>query len=159
MNLLGGCCGTTPGHVTAIATATKGKAPRVPAEVAPACRLSGLEPVTITADSLFVNVGERTNITGSARFRRLIKEGDYNTALSVARQQVEAGAQVIDINMDEGMIDGVAAMDRFVKLVASEPDICRVPVMVDSSKWEVIEAGLKCLQGKPDRQLHLPQGG
>ncbi len=149
VNLLGGCCGTTPAHVTAIATATKGKAPRVPAQVAQACRLSGLEPVTITADSLFVNVGERTNITGSARFRRLIKEGDYNTALSVARQQVEAGAQVIDINMDEGMIDGVAAMDRFVKLVASEPDICRVPVMVDSSKWEVIEAGLKCLQGKP----------
>ncbi|MGZ5415665.1 MAG: methionine synthase [Nocardioides sp.] len=149
VNLLGGCCGTTPGHVTAIATATKGKVPRVPAEVSAACRLSGLEPVTITADSLFVNVGERTNITGSARFRRLIKEGDYNTALSVARQQVEAGAQVIDINMDEGMIDGVAAMDHFVKLVASEPDICRVPVMVDSSKWEVIEAGLKCLQGKP----------
>ncbi|MGZ8742257.1 MAG: homocysteine S-methyltransferase family protein, partial [Nocardioides sp.] len=108
VNLLGGCCGTTPGHVTAIATATKGKVPRVPAEVSAACRLSGLEPVTITADSLFVNVGERTNITGSARFRRLIKEGDYNTALSVARQQVEAGAQVIDINMDEGMIDGVA---------------------------------------------------
>ncbi len=148
VNLLGGCCGTTPGHVTAIATSTKGKAPRVPAEVAPALRLSGLEPVTITDESLFVNVGERTNITGSARFRRLIKEGDYGTALSVARQQVEAGAQVIDINMDEGMIDGVAAMDRFVKLVASEPDICRVPVMVDSSKWEVIEAGLKCVQGK-----------
>lgn len=148
VNLLGGCCGTTPAHVTAIATATKGKAPRTPAEVAPALRLSGLEPVTITDESLFVNVGERTNITGSARFRRLIKEGDYGTALSVARQQVEAGAQIIDINMDEGMIDGVAAMDRFVKLVASEPDICRVPVMVDSSKWEVIEAGLKCVQGK-----------
>lgn len=148
VNLLGGCCGTTPAHVTAIATATKGKAPRTPAEVAPALRLSGLEPVTVTDESLFVNVGERTNITGSARFRRLIKEGDYGTALSVARQQVEAGAQIIDINMDEGMIDGVAAMDRFVKLVASEPDICRVPVMVDSSKWEVIEAGLKCLQGK-----------
>ena len=149
VNLLGGCCGTTPAHVTAIATVSKGKAPRTPAEVAPACRLSGLEPVTISADSLFVNVGERTNITGSARFRRLIKEGDYGTALSVARQQVEAGAQIIDINMDEGMIDGVAAMDRFVKLVASEPDICRVPLMVDSSKWEVIEAGLKCFQGKP----------
>ena len=148
VNLLGGCCGTTPAHVTAIATATKGKAPRTPVEVAPALRLSGLEPVTITDESLFVNVGERTNITGSARFRRLIKEGDYGTALSVARQQVEAGAQIIDINMDEGMIDGVAAMDRFVKLVASEPDICRVPVMVDSSKWEVIEAGLKCVQGK-----------
>ncbi len=112
-------------------------------------RLSGLEPFTIDADSLFVNVGERTNITGSARFRKLIKDGDYDTALTVAAQQVDNGAQVIDVNMDEGMIDGVAAMDRFLKLVASEPDICRVPVMVDSSKWEVIEAGLKCLQGKP----------
>ena len=111
-------------------------------------RLSGLEPVTITEDSLFVNVGERTNITGSARFRKLIKDGDYDAALSVAAQQVENGAQVIDVNMDEGMIDGVAAMDRFLKLVASEPDISRVPVMVDSSKWEVIEAGLKCVQGK-----------
>ena len=112
-------------------------------------RLSGLEPVNITEDSLFVNVGERTNITGSARFRKLIKDGDYDTALTVAAQQVESGAQVIDVNMDEGMIDGVAAMDRFLKLVASEPDISRVPVMVDSSKWEVIEAGLKCVQGKP----------
>ena len=111
-------------------------------------KLSGLEPVTISDDSLFVNVGERTNITGSARFRKLIKAGDYDTALSVAAQQVESGAQVIDVNMDEGMIDGVAAMDRFLKLVASEPDISRVPVMVDSSKWEVIETGLKCLQGK-----------
>ena len=111
-------------------------------------RLSGLEPLNITDDSLFVNVGERTNITGSARFRNLIKDGDYDAALSVARQQVENGAQVIDINMDEGMIDGVAAMDRFVKLIASEPDISRVPLMVDSSKWEVIEAGLKCVQGK-----------
>ena len=112
-------------------------------------RLSGLEPVNITEDSLFVNVGERTNITGSARFRKLIKDGDYDTALTVAAQQVENGAQVIDVNMDEGMIDGVAAMDRFLKLIASEPDISRVPVMVDSSKWEVIEAGLKCVQGKP----------
>ena len=111
-------------------------------------RLSGLEPLTITEDSLFVNVGERTNITGSARFRKLIKDGDYDTALGVAAQQVEAGAQVIDVNMDEGMIDGVAAMDRFLKLIAAEPDISRVPVMVDSSKWEVIEAGLKCVQGK-----------
>ncbi len=112
-------------------------------------RLSGLEPFSITEDSLFVNVGERTNITGSARFRNLIKAGDYDTALTVAAQQVVNGAQVIDVNMDEGMIDGVAAMDRFLKLVASEPDISRVPVMVDSSKWEVIEAGLKCVQGKP----------
>ncbi|MGI8902019.1 MAG: methionine synthase [Nocardioides sp.] len=149
VNLLGGCCGTTPAHVAALATATKGKNPRPVATVDLACRLSGLEPLTIDASSLFVNVGERTNITGSARFRRLIKEGDYATALSVARQQVESGAQVIDVNMDEGMIDGVAAMDRFAKLVATEPDICRVPLMIDSSKWEVIEAGLKCTQGKP----------
>ncbi len=149
VNILGGCCGTTPEHISAIAGACDGKPPRSVPTIAPALRLSGLEALTVTADSLFVNVGERTNITGSARFRRLIKEGDYGTALTVARQQVEAGAQVIDINMDEGMIDGVAAMDRFVKLVASEPDISRVPVMVDSSKFEVIEAGLKCVQGKP----------
>ena len=149
VNLVGGCCGTTPAHIEAIARATKDAAPRVPDLLAPAMRLSGLEPLTITEDSLFVNIGERTNITGSARFRKLIKDGDYDTALSVAAQQVENGAQVIDVNMDEGMIDGVAAMDRFLKLVASEPDISRVPVMVDSSKWEVIEAGLKCIQGKP----------
>ena len=148
VNLVGGCCGTTPEHIARIAAAADGKRPRIPATVAPALRLSGLEPVTVTEDSLFVNVGERTNITGSARFRNLIKAGDYPAALAVARQQVEAGAQVIDINMDEGMIDGVAAMDRFTRLVAAEPDICRVPVMVDSSKWEVIEAGLKCVQGK-----------
>ncbi len=149
VNLVGGCCGTTPAHVAAVAAAVKGSAPRVPATVEPACRLSGLEPLNITDESLFVNVGERTNITGSARFRRLIKEGDYASALAVARQQVEAGAQIIDVNMDEGMIDGVEAMDRFTKLIAGEPDISRVPVMVDSSKWEVIEAGLKCIQGKP----------
>ncbi|WP_460864381.1 methionine synthase [Rhodococcus aerolatus] len=149
LNLLGGCCGTTPGHITRMAEAVAGVTPRVPSPVDPACRLSGLEPLTIVPESLFVNVGERTNITGSAKFRNLIKDGDYATALSVARQQVENGAQVIDINMDEGMIDGVAAMDRFVKLVASEPDISRVPLMVDSSKFEVIEAGLRCVQGKP----------
>ncbi|HET7688902.1 MAG TPA: methionine synthase [Nocardioidaceae bacterium] len=149
VNILGGCCGTTPPHIAAIAGVADGQKPRVPHEVAPAMRLSGLEPVNITGESLFVNVGERTNITGSARFRNLIKAGDYPTALSVARQQVEAGAQVIDINMDEGMIDGVAAMDRFTKLVASEPDICRVPLMIDSSKWEVIETGLRTVQGKP----------
>ncbi|WP_413774478.1 methionine synthase [Micropruina sonneratiae] len=149
VNVLGGCCGTTPEHIEAIVAAARDSAPRTPAEPAPAMRLAGLEPLTIDADSLFVNVGERTNITGSARFRRLITEGDYPTALEVARQQVESGAQVIDINMDEGMIDGVAAMDRFCKLISSEPDICRVPVMVDSSKWDVIEAGLRCLQGKP----------
>jgi 5-methyltetrahydrofolate--homocysteine methyltransferase len=148
VNLVGGCCGTTPAHIAAIARAVEGKAPRTPVEAKPALRLSGLEPVTIDEDSLFVNVGERTNITGSARFRNLIKAGDYPAALAVARQQVEAGAQVIDINMDEGMIDGVEAMDRFTKLIASEPDISRVPVMVDSSKWDVIQAGLKNVQGK-----------
>jgi 5-methyltetrahydrofolate--homocysteine methyltransferase len=148
VNLVGGCCGTTPAHTSAIAAAVEEAAPRTPAVVRPALRLSGLEPLTVDDDSLFVNVGERTNITGSARFRTLIREGDYAAALAVARQQVEAGAQVIDVNMDEGMIDGVAAMDRFLKLVTSEPDISRVPVMVDSSKWEVIEAGLKCVQGK-----------
>ncbi|SEO85056.1 methionine synthase [Trujillonella endophytica] len=148
VNLVGGCCGTTPAHIAAIAAAVEGGTPRTVPEVAPALRLSGLEPLTVTAESLFVNVGERTNITGSARFRRLIREGDYAAALAVARQQVEAGAQVIDVNMDEGMIDGVAAMDRFLKLVAGEPDISRVPLMVDSSKWEVIEAGLRCVQGK-----------
>jgi 5-methyltetrahydrofolate--homocysteine methyltransferase len=149
VNLVGGCCGTTPAHVAAIAEAVRNTAPRTPVVPAPACRLSGLEPLNITENSLFVNVGERTNITGSARFRNLIKAGNYPEALTVARQQVEVGAQVIDVNMDEGMIDGLAAMDRFVKLLASEPDISRVPLMIDSSKWEVIEAGLKCVQGKP----------
>ena len=149
VNLVGGCCGTTPDHIAAIAQAVADKQVRKTHDLAPAMRLSGLEPFSVTEDSLFVNVGERTNITGSARFRNLIKAGDYDTALTVASQQVVNGAQVIDVNMDEGMIDGVAAMDRFLKLVASEPDISRVPVMVDSSKWEVIEAGLKCVQGKP----------
>ncbi len=148
VNLVGGCCGTTPEHIAAIAKAVDGKKRRSVPAISPAMRLSGLEPFAITDDSLFVNVGERTNITGSARFRNLIKDGDYDSALSVAAQQVDSGAQVIDVNMDEGMIDGVAAMDRFLKLVASEPDISRVPVMIDSSKWEVIEAGLKCVQGK-----------
>src|SRR3954454_9872861 len=149
LNAVGGCCGTTPEHIAAIAAAVDGAAPRTPAAHRPALRLSGLEPVSVTEESLFVNVGERTNITGSARFRNLIKAGDYPTALTVARQQVEAGAQVIDVNMDEGMIDGVQAMDRFTKLIAAEPDISRVPTMIDSSKWEVIEAGLKNIQGKP----------
>ena len=149
VNIVGGCCGTTPDHIAAIAQAASHGVPRPPADVPPALRLAGLEPCVIDDDSLFVNVGERTNITGSARFRRLITEEDYPTALGVARQQVEAGAQVIDVNMDEGMIDGVAAMDRFLKLIATEPDICRVPLMIDSSKWEVIEAGLKVTQGKP----------
>ncbi|UXA04920.1 methionine synthase [Mycobacterium sp. SMC-2] len=149
VNLVGGCCGTAPPHIAEIAKVVEGKPPRELPEVPVATRLSGLEPLNITDDSLFVNIGERTNITGSARFRNLIKAEDYDTALSVALQQVEVGAQVIDINMDEGMIDGVAAMDRFTKLIAAEPDISRVPVMIDSSKWEVIEAGLKNVQGKP----------
>ena len=148
VNLVGGCCGTTPDHIAALARASAGAAPRDLPEPGRATRLSGLEPLNISDASLFVNIGERTNITGSARFRNLIKNGDYDTALSVAAQQVESGAQVIDVNMDEGMIDGVAAMDRFLKLVAAEPDISRVPVMIDSSKWEVLEAGLKCVQGK-----------
>ncbi|TXS95807.1 methionine synthase [Parahaliea maris] len=149
LNLAGGCCGTTPGHIAAIAKAVDGLAPRPLPHPAAACRLSGLEPFNITADSLFVNVGERCNVTGSAAFKRLILEGDYETALNVARTQVEDGAQVIDINMDEGMLDAEEAMVTFLNLVASEPDISRVPIMVDSSKWEVIEAGLKCIQGKP----------
>ena len=149
VNLVGGCCGTAPPHIAAIAEVVEGVRPRKVPHISVATRLSGLEPLNITDDSLFVNIGERTNITGSARFRNLIKAGDYDTALSVALQQVEVGAQVIDINMDEGMIDGVAAMDRFTKLIAAEPDISRVPVMIDSSKWEVIEAGLKNVQGKP----------
>ena len=149
VNLVGGCCGTAPPHIAEIAKVVEGKPPREVPEIPVATRLAGLEPLNITDDSLFVNIGERTNITGSARFRNLIKAEDYGTALSVALQQVEVGAQVIDINMDEGMIDGVAAMDRFTKLIAAEPDISRVPVMIDSSKWEVIEAGLKNVQGKP----------
>ncbi|MDZ7884438.1 MAG: methionine synthase [Mycobacterium sp.] len=149
VNLVGGCCGTAPPHIAEIAKVVEGKPPRALPEIPVATRLSGLEPLNIGDDSLFVNIGERTNITGSARFRNLIKAEDYDTALSVALQQVEVGAQVIDINMDEGMIDGVAAMDRFTKLIAAEPDISRVPVMIDSSKWEVIEAGLKNVQGKP----------
>lgn len=149
VNLVGGCCGTAPAHIAEIAKVVEGVPPRKVPEIEVATRLAGLEPLNITEDSLFVNIGERTNITGSARFRNLIKAEDYDTALSVALQQVEVGAQVIDINMDEGMIDGVAAMDRFTKLIAAEPDISRVPVMIDSSKFEVIEAGLKNVQGKP----------
>ncbi len=149
VNIVGGCCGTTPEHIAEIARSVAGKPRRRLPEVPVAMRLAGLESFTIDDDSLFVNVGERTNITGSARFRNLIKDGDYDTALGVALQQVENGAQVIDVNMDEGMIDGVAAMDRFLKLIASEPDISRVPMMIDSSKFEIIEAGLKCVQGKP----------
>src|SRR5574340_534194 len=148
LNIVGGCCGTSPAHIAAIAQAIEGVAPRVPPVLEPAMRLSGLEPFNIGPDSLFVNVGERTNVTGSRAFARMILEGRYDDALSVARQQVENGAQIIDINMDEGMLDAEAAMVRFLKLIAAEPDISRVPIMLDSSKWEVIEAGLKCIQGK-----------
>ncbi len=148
LNIVGGCCGTTPEHIAAMRQAVDGIAPRQLPRLPVACRLSGLEPLNITDDSLFVNVGERTNVTGSARFKRLIKEEQYNEALDVARQQVENGAQIIDINMDEGMLDAEAAMVRFLNLIAGEPDIARVPVMIDSSKWEVIEKGLKCIQGK-----------
>ncbi|OOE33863.1 methionine synthase [Salinivibrio kushneri] len=148
INLVGGCCGTTPEHIQAISDAVKKHAPRSLPDHPVACRLSGLEPLTINADSLFVNVGERTNVTGSARFKRLIVEEQYDEALEVALQQVENGAQIIDINMDEGMLDAEKAMVRFLNLCAAEPDIARVPVMIDSSKWEVIEAGLKCIQGK-----------
>ena len=148
LNIVGGCCGTSPAHIKAIAKAVDGVAPRVPVENKHYCNLSGLEPFTITPESLYVNVGERTNVTGSARFARLIKEENYDEALTVARQQVENGAPIIDINMDEGMLDSKEAMITFLNLIASEPDISRVPIMIDSSKWEVIEAGLKCIQGK-----------
>jgi 5-methyltetrahydrofolate--homocysteine methyltransferase len=148
LNITGGCCGTTPAHIKAIAEAVAPFPPRVVPRVEPKLRLSGLEPLNVSAESLFVNVGERTNVTGSKAFARLILAGDYAEALSVARQQVENGAQVIDVNMDEAMLDSQAAMAKFLKLVAAEPDIARVPVMIDSSKWSVIEAGLKCVQGK-----------
>ena len=148
LNIVGGCCGTTPDHIRAFAEAMEGIAPRRVPEIERKLRLSGLEAFNVGADALFVNVGERTNVTGSKAFARMILEGRFDDALAVARQQVENGAQVIDINMDEAMLDSVAAMDRFLKLIASEPDISRVPIMLDSSKWTVIEAGLKCIQGK-----------
>jgi 5-methyltetrahydrofolate--homocysteine methyltransferase len=149
INITGGCCGTTPEHIAAIYQVVKDIAPRQIPEIAPACRLSGLEPFNIESTSLYVNVGERTNVTGSKKFLRLIREENFNEALDVAREQVDGGAQVIDINMDEGMLDSIGAMEHFLKLIASEPDISRVPLMIDSSKWEIIEAGLKCVQGKP----------
>jgi 5-methyltetrahydrofolate--homocysteine methyltransferase len=148
LNIIGGCCGTTPAHIKAIAEAVSKYEPRKVLEDDHTTRLSGLEPCNIDKDSLFVNVGERTNVTGSARFKRLILEEQYDTALDVAREQVENGAQIIDVNMDEGMLDGENAMVTFLNLIASEPDISRVPVMIDSSKWHIIEAGLKCIQGK-----------
>jgi 5-methyltetrahydrofolate--homocysteine methyltransferase len=149
VNVAGGCCGTTPAHIRAIAQALKGVAPRRVPEIERRTRLSGLEPLNIGDDTLFVNIGERANVTGSKAFARLVLAGNYADGLSVARQQVENGAQVIDVNMDEAMLDSKKAMTTFLNLMASEPDISRVPVMIDSSKWEVIEAGLKCVQGKP----------
>ena len=148
VNIVGGCCGTSPDHIAAIARKVAGIAPRAIPEIEKKLRLSGLEPFNVGPESLFVNVGERTNVTGSKAFARMILEGRFDDALAVARQQVENGAQVIDINMDDAMLDGKAAMERFLKLIASEPDISRVPIMIDSSKWEIIEAGLKCIQGK-----------
>ena len=149
LNVAGGCCGTTPEHIHAMADAVAGVAPRRPARRPRALRLAGLEPLTVDEHSLFVNVGERTNVTGSKAFARLILSGDFAGALSVARQQVENGAQIVDVNMDEAMLDSEKAMTRFLDLMAAEPDIARVPVMIDSSKWSVIEAGLRCIQGKP----------
>ena len=149
VNILGGCCGSTPAHIKAIADAIAGLPPRQLPDIKPECRLSGLEAFNIGDDSLFVNVGECANITGSAKFKRLILNEEFEEALDICRTQVEDGAQMVDVNMDEGMLDGKAAMERFLKLIASEPDISRVPLMIDSSKWEIIEAGLKCTQGKP----------
>ncbi|MEM6370290.1 MAG: methionine synthase [Myxococcota bacterium] len=148
LNIVGGCCGTTPGHIKAIAETVEGMKRRQPPKLEPIMRLSGLEPFNLGPDSRFANIGERTNVTGSAKFKRLIKEGDFETALDVAREQVEGGAQLIDVNMDEGMLDSEEAMVTFLNLVAAEPDISRVPIVIDSSKWSVIEAGLKCVQGK-----------
>jgi len=149
LNIVGGCCGTSPAHIQAIAKAVRDVRPRNIPKIEPQCRLAGLEPFNIGPDSMFVNVGERTNVTGSAAFKKLILNNEYDKALDVARSQVENGAQIIDINMDEAMLDGEAAMGTFLNLIASEPAISRVPVMIDSSKWNVIEAGLKRTQGKP----------
>ena len=149
LNVVGGCCGTTPAHIAEIVTSVAGKSPREVPTRTRRLELSGLEPFALTDDIPFVNVGERTNITGSAKFRRLIKDNEYGEALEVALQQVENGAQIIDVNMDDGLIDGVEAMTTFLNLIASEPDIAKVPIMIDSSKFEVIEAGLQCVQGKP----------
>jgi 5-methyltetrahydrofolate--homocysteine methyltransferase len=148
VNIIGGCCGTTPEHIQAMCAAVANTRPRIVPTILPALRLAGLEPVTIDNASLFVNVGERTNVTGSKAFARLVLAGNFTEALSVARQQVESGAQIIDVNMDEAMLDSEKAMATFLKLLTAEPDIARVPVMIDSSKWSVIEAGLKCMQGK-----------
>jgi 5-methyltetrahydrofolate--homocysteine methyltransferase len=149
LNIVGGCCGSSPDHIKAIADAVAGKLPRKRPQITTECRLSGLEPLNIGKDSLFVNVGERANVTGSAKFKRLILNEQYEEALDICRAQVVDGAQIVDVNMDEGMLDGVAAMRRFLNLIAAEPEISKVPVMIDSSKWEIIEAGLQCVQGKP----------
>ena len=159
VNIVGGCCGTTPDHIAAIAAAVAPHTPRAVPEVPRRLRLSGLEPFTLTSEIPFVNIGERTNVTGSARFRKLVTPGDYPAALQVARDQVENGAQMIDVNMDEGLLDSEQAMVTFLNLVASEPDIARVPIMVDSSKFHVIEAGLKCVQGKPIVNSISHEGG
>jgi 5-methyltetrahydrofolate--homocysteine methyltransferase len=148
LNIVGGCCGTTPAHIRAIAEVVNALPPRVPPGVAPFTRLSGLEPLTLRPETNFVNIGERTNVTGSPKFSKLILAGDFEAAVAIAKQQVENGAQIIDVNMDEAMLDSEKSMTTFLNLVASEPEIARVPVMVDSSKWTVIEAGLKCIQGK-----------
>ena len=159
VNIVGGCCGTTPEHIRAIARAVAGKTPRAIPEIAPRLRLSGLEAFTLTPEIPFVNVGERTNVTGSARFRKLVTAGDYPAALAVARDQVENGAQIIDVNMDEGLLDSEKAMITFLNLVAAEPDIARVPVMIDSSKFSVIEAGPQMRAGQGGGQFDLAQGG
>ncbi|MEN9597435.1 MAG: hypothetical protein RL236_1869, partial [Pseudomonadota bacterium] len=148
LNIIGGCCGTSPDTIRAIVKAVEKFPPRQIPDIPKHCGLSGLEPLNITAENLFVNVGERTNVTGSAAFKRLIIEGNFEAALDVAKQQVENGAQIIDINMDEGMLESKEAMVRFLMLIASEPDISKVPIMLDSSKWDILEAGLKCIQGK-----------
>ena len=148
VNIVGGCCGTTPEHMRAIALAVADKTPRAVPVIERRLRLSGLEPFTLTPEIPFVNIGERTNVTGSAKFRKLITAGDYTAGLAIAREQVENGAQIIDVNMDEGLLDSEKAMVTFLHLIAAEPDIARVPIMIDSSKFQVIEAGLKCVQGK-----------
>jgi 5-methyltetrahydrofolate--homocysteine methyltransferase len=148
INIIGGCCGTTPAHIKAIADVAAKYPPRQLPSLEPVQKLSGLEPLKITKETNFVNVGERCNVTGSKKFARLIRDNKYDEAIAVAREQVDGGAQVIDVNMDEGMIDGVQAMTKFMNLLMAEPDIARLPIMIDSSKWEVIEAGLKCVQGK-----------
>jgi 5-methyltetrahydrofolate--homocysteine methyltransferase len=160
LNIVGGCCGTTPAHIRAIAGAVRQFPPRVPPRVQPCLRLSGLEPLVIRPETNFVNIGERTNVTGSPRFSKLILGGQFEEALAVARQQVENGAQIIDVNLDEGMLDGVKTMTHFLNLIGSEPDISRVPIMIDSSKWAVLEAGLKCVQGKAVvNSISLKEGG